>query len=249
MFSCKKKPSEPDENSIQLFVEDVGVTDATFDVHFNGVNKPRSFFLKRNGTEILTITNAPNDTLVIDEQLQPKQSYTYKASTVIEGQTISTKELQITTMDTTSHNFTWHIDTLGDGASSVLNDVAIVNENDVWAVGEIEVHDSSGGWRNPPYNIAHWNGVQWELRTLKFKFDFGENYATAEAIFAFDSNNIVVSSGGCVMKWNGQVWTNLDYLYHGENGIGNVYTIWGTSSNDFYGGGLNGSIVHWDGSH
>ncbi|MBI3006249.1 MAG: hypothetical protein HYY49_12660, partial [Ignavibacteriales bacterium] len=39
--------------------------------------------------------------------------------------------------DTTSHNFTWTIDTVGDGNSSVLYDVAIINDTLAYAVGEI----------------------------------------------------------------------------------------------------------------
>jgi hypothetical protein len=40
--------------------------------------------------------------------------------------------------DTTSHNFTWHIDTLGNfGSSSSFNDVAIINDSLAYAVGEI----------------------------------------------------------------------------------------------------------------
>jgi len=40
-------------------------------------------------------------------------------------------------MDTTSHNFIWEIDTLGIGGS-YLNDVAIIDENNIWVVGNIE---------------------------------------------------------------------------------------------------------------
>jgi hypothetical protein len=51
----------------------------------------------------------------------------------------------------------WEIDTLGspDG-SNWLYDVAIIDENNVWVVGEIE--DDSG-----KFNAAHWNGGEWEL--------------------------------------------------------------------------------------
>ena len=41
--------------------------------------------------------------------------------------------------DTTSHNFTWEIDTLGISGS--LRDVQIIDENNIWVVGEIEVDD------------------------------------------------------------------------------------------------------------
>jgi hypothetical protein len=52
-------------------------------------------------------------------------------------------ELSVTTMDTTSHNFTfttWKFGTIG---SSVLYDVAIVYENNIGAVGEIMIADTS----------------------------------------------------------------------------------------------------------
>jgi len=47
-------------------------------------------------------------------------------------------------MDTTSHNFTWQTWTFGEHSSSRLYDVAIINENNIWAVGEIYMKDSLG---------------------------------------------------------------------------------------------------------
>ena len=57
-------------------------------------------------------------------------------------------------MDTTSHNFTWDIDTLG--ISGTLRDVQIIDENNIWVVGEIETDTAT-------YNAAHWNGNDWEM--------------------------------------------------------------------------------------
>ena len=60
--------------------------------------------------------------------------------------------------DTTSHNFTFTTYTFGGtGGSSYFKDVAIINDSDIWAVGEI-YSDSS------MYNAVHWNGKNWELR-------------------------------------------------------------------------------------
>ena len=56
---------------------------------------------------------------------------------------MKSNELTVTTMDTTSHNFTWQSWTFGDIGSSVLYDVAIINENNIWAVGEINIADTS----------------------------------------------------------------------------------------------------------
>ena len=57
-------------------------------------------------------------------------------------------------MDTTSHNFIWEIDTLGIGGS-YLNDVAIIDENNIWVVGNIETDTAT-------YNAAHWDGNECE---------------------------------------------------------------------------------------
>ncbi len=58
-------------------------------------------------------------------------------------------------LDSTSHSFYWTIDSLGI-YGSYLNDVAIVNENDIWVVGNIETDSTS-------YNAAHFDGNEWEL--------------------------------------------------------------------------------------
>tara|TARA_B100000315_G_scaffold210472_1_gene206771 strand:- start:11 stop:451 length:441 start_codon:yes stop_codon:yes gene_type:complete len=61
-------------------------------------------------------------------------------------------------LDTTSHNFVWELDTLG-GYNSVLRDVAIIDENNAWVVGNIETDSME-------YNAAHWNGYEWELNGI-----------------------------------------------------------------------------------
>ena len=47
------------------------------------------------------------------------------------------RKLLLTTLDTTSHDFSWKTFTFGGGGGSVLNDVAIVNDTLAYAVGEI----------------------------------------------------------------------------------------------------------------
>ena len=159
-----------------------------------------------------------------------------------------TKPPVINLPDTTSHDFTWLIDVLGDGNASRLRDVCIINENDIWAVGRICLQDLTGEFINPPYNLVHWNGEKWELMSIKFKYYYGLLYADAECIFLFDQENIVISSGGSIMHWNGHSWKNLPYLFNHSSSIGNIYSIWGKSIDEFYGVGLEGSIVHFNGT-
>lgn len=63
-------------------------------------------------------------------------------------------------MDTTSHNFTWQAFEFGKQTNvSRLFDVAIINENDIWAVGEIYMNDSLGNPATNAYNAVHWDGT------------------------------------------------------------------------------------------
>ncbi len=69
----------------------------------------------------------------MDEGLQPGQTYQYTAQLITPTPPVwydnnYTSQVQVRTMDTTSHNFTWQTFTFGDGTgSSCLYDVAIIN--------------------------------------------------------------------------------------------------------------------------
>ena len=150
--------------------------------------------------------------------------------------------------DTTSHDFEWQITYLGQGSSSYLKDVAIIDENNIWAVGEIYLKDSTGKLIQPPYNIIHWDGTDWKLTSVEFYYYYGKLYTSAECIFCTANNNIIASSGGGVILWNGNNWENTNYLFDQNTSIGYVYKLWGLSIDNLWGVGLNGSIVHYNGT-
>lgn len=145
--------------------------------------------------------------------------------------------------DTTSHDFIWQTWIFGELGSSHFRDVAIVDENNIWAVGEIFVYDpdssfNGAGWET--FNAAHWDGEKWNLIQIR-------NVAPLSSIWYFSENDIWVSSG-YPEHWDGNAWT----LYHFQDmGLGeNVSTehIWASYTNDIYFVGYKGSIVHYDGS-
>lgn len=154
--------------------------------------------------------------------------------------------------DTTSHNFVWTIDTFGVGGrgSSYLLDVSVINENDIWAVGEIhtaetDTFDSLGNWV-PPYNAVHWNGQEWELKRILFRAfcTHGSLFPSrARSVFAFDRNNVFISSGSQITHWNGNSQTRIDCIPVSVN------KIWGTGADDIYVVGTLGKIAHYDGSN
>ncbi|MFQ6609112.1 MAG: hypothetical protein ACE5EE_11380, partial [Fidelibacterota bacterium] len=139
-------------------------------------------------------------------------------------------------LDTTSHNFVWEIDTLGD-YGSYLNDVAIIDENNIWVVGYIKDGDST-------YNAAHWEGNEWEFILIS---PAGLTNPIS-CIFAFNENNIWFGKVGLPVHWDGQNYYKYTPANSSHPGQPSINSIWGSNSNDLYFVGDNGSIVHYDGS-
>ena len=148
-------------------------------------------------------------------------------------------------MDTTSHDFTFQSWTFGTIGSSVLYDVAIINENNIWAVGEIMIADTSiNGYTT--YNAVHWDGSEWTLHKLYFYTIPGQQDTgvyEARSILAFDENNIWITSGSQITKWNGIRQTNR------HSSPVYVNKLWGTDNNNIYAVGYNGQIAHYNGTN
>ncbi len=137
-------------------------------------------------------------------------------------------------IDSTSHNFIWTIDTLGI-YGSYLNDVAIVDANNIWVVGNIETDSGS-------YNAAHWDGEEWELILIDRVVDF-------DGVFAFSSNEIWFSDGCFIYYYDGSEFIRKWECDWQTYGPGQANAIWGTSSDNLYFIGRSGSIVHYDGAN
>ena len=249
-----KKEIELTQSSLSLSLESQWTTSLKIKATVRDTADTFTFELLRDDSTvgIYTIENTPRDTILTDGPLTPSTEYQYHAF-VLDGdiRTEYSDTLSAMTMDTTSHNFTWEIDTLG-GYGSYLNDVWIVNENDIWVVGNI-VTDSM------EYNMAHWDGVEWELMGLVSQDEqigdpgidpiienYSSNIVDLDAIHYFSDDDIWVCSG-FPKHWDGNNWT----LYHLQNmgfdGV-SINTMWGTSSSNLYFTGANGSIVHYDGT-
>jgi hypothetical protein len=145
-------------------------------------------------------------------------------------------------MDTTSHDFTWQNWTFGAKGSSILYDVAIIDENNIWAVGEIYTedtytYDSLGNWI-PPYNAVHWNGSEWELERILYQ----GGYWVINTIYAFNENDI---SFEYAVRWNGVEFEEqqIPGILIGQS----IKKMWGTSSDNMFVIGDNGLITYYNG--
>jgi hypothetical protein len=241
-------PPNGEKPTLELTLEDVSCIEAWIKLTTTNLQLPATITIKQinpTGDTLsqVSILNTQDSLLYIDTLL-PNQTYQYQASS-IEHQ-VSSNELSVTTMDTTIHNFTFQTWTFGTIGSSTLYDVAIIDENNIWAVGEILIADTSqNGYTT--YNAVHWDGIEWELKRIYYYGSCSAvEYPPLKAIWAFSDNNIVITNGGSIGWFDGNT-VNLDCRVNPML-TGAINKIWGNSSSDLYVVGNNGNIVHYNGT-
>jgi hypothetical protein len=236
----------PSGLTINIALEDVSCTEAWIELTTTNLPLPTTITLKQfnpTGDTLshISILNTQDSLLYIDSLL-PNQ--TYKLQSIIQSINLSSNELSVTTMDTTSHEFTYEAYVFGGQyQSSILFDLAIVSENSIWAVGEIYLLDSIG--QPIRYNAAHWDGTEWKLYRIMFYTFCGQQYQNAypaSSIIAFSEEEIWIAMKG-------------DQIAKIENGIQTqtlclpwsfaISKIWGRSSDDLYVVGSNGNIARY----
>ena len=250
--------NEPEHNpnrTLTLTVEDASCTEAWIKLSEKNAELPANINLYVNDSLKQTLELTTADTLIYDEGLLPSRTYAYRAELIKpQKPAIKSKTVTVTTMDTTSHNFTWETFTFGGAnGSSTLYDVAIINENDIWAVGEIHTEDdfdSSGHYQ--PYNAVHWNGQQWELKRIMFYIDqdqpwAGKTSSPCQSCFLFGNGKLAISSNVQTAIFNSVNDYQIVKMGFAWEDRFTINAMWGTSSNDFYVVGNNGNIAHYNG--
>ncbi len=240
LLSCNKDNPIPPEQQpqISLSLEDVSCTEAWLKLTTANITLPADVELLKDDIHSETISLTSADTILYVDSLLPNNTYILSSIIQSANQTIRSESLPVTTLDTTSHNFTFQTWTFGGEAGScTLYDVAIINENNIWAVGEIYVADTSQNGYTM-YNAVHWDGNQWELKRILYNgstwvirtiFTFSENDIWFSAFVRYDGQNFIeLPIPGILMGWS-------------------LNKIWGTSSNNLYVVGNNGNIAHYDG--
>jgi len=254
VLSCdsNEPPIPPDETkpTLTLALDDASCIEAWMQLTTKDLTLPAEITLKQynqaGDSVIQTFSLSTKDSLLYVDSLLPNQTYKFKvvANTTSNPQP-TTNEVELTTMDTTSHNFSFQSWTFGTVGSSTLYDVAIINENNIWAVGEIMIADTSqNGYTT--YNAVHWDGSEWELHKFYFYTVPGQpdtGVYEARSILAFDANNVWITCGSQITKWNGVRQINRQWT--------SVYAnkLWGSNNNNIYAVGINGQIAHYNGTN
>jgi hypothetical protein len=260
-MDCKDDPpvvppiDPPYTQTIFLSVADSGLTEVYLSLSMSDTLPPRGFEIFRNNNKVLSGSLFGKETTLVDTTAILNTAYTYQAFRIEDAiRTDSSAAVATKTLDTTSHDFVWTIDTIGAVGSfhTDLYDVTIVNEHEVWIGGIIFTgQDSAGNYIR--HNLLRWNGFKFDAFDVKFRFSLTLEYqVAANSIFNFGSSNIVVGAGPSVMHGNGTEWTSFLGLYDEGNPNqwrGDVSNgMWGTSLSNLYGVGKGGSIVRWNGN-
>ena len=138
--------------------------------------------------------------------------------------------------DTTSHNFSFVQFEFGSGPS-FLNDVAIVNNTDIWAVGAINAATDS------TYNAVHWNGTKWTLERVPYMYQGLALISPISAVIALATSDVWFVGNG-VEKWDGYSFSNVEAV----NAVWGPYEmekIWMNSDNNIFIVGDSGSVAHF----
>ncbi len=247
--SCSTTEPIPVNENIKITEIDAAVIEAYLNIQVENPSFDREVVIERNGQTVISFTASKTDTAITDTGLTENTVYKYKAKLQENGKVIGeSNEVSVTTMQPTSHNFTWEKYTFGGGGgSSVLTDVAIIDENNIWAVGEIYMKDSMGNDELHPYNAVRWDGTKWELKRIFFYTICGQQDRSpypAKSIFAFNENDIWISAGDQIARWDGNTEMTVMCLPTSFY----INKLWGSSSNSVYAVGDNGNIAFYNGS-
>jgi len=253
--SCNK-PTEPPsppktEFSFELKLADVYCTEVWLNSNAKkDINIGDTLLVISDNSILLEfIQNTLEKEIYIDGLLPGKEYVFYLTDKERKGQSAG---LKTKTLDTTDHNYTWQKFEFGEieCGSSYFYDVAIVDENNIWAVGSIKSKDSLGNCHTQSYNAVHWDGDKWELKRIMFYTICGQTSLTsypAKSIFVFNDGDIWISSSGdkiAILKESVQI----DKFCLPSNVSMSINKLWGSSSNNLYAVGDGGNIVHWNGN-
>jgi len=234
--------------SIFLSAADSGLTEISLTLSISDTLPPRGFSLYRNNAQILTGSLFGRETVLVDTAVQFNTTYVYSVfRTDNSSKKDSSTSVVVSTLDTTSHNYTFTFDTLGGGASSILYDVAIINDTLAYAVGEIYLRDSTGKVDPLLYNLAKWNGKTWSLKRITVNFRGNFITPLIEGIMAFSATEIWLA-GSLPLHGDGNTWTIHDI--RSISGLENISVsrLWGLNPRSIYFVGRTGSILYYNGT-
>jgi len=230
--SCREEPTQPPVGITEV-KNTVILSSPWQDMHRYAIkwtrtlvdtNKRLTYLLKRKNAEgfetaKIFYLSGKDTTITEGSETSPIPEgtlFNYKMEVYDEaGALLDTSKSIITgTLNTTSANFTWEIDTLGI-PGDYLYAVWGIDTNNVWAVGRVNLNEGKTA-------IIKWNGTEWSYHSWPL--------ASIYSIYGFSETDIWVvgesSNRGFIGHYKDGEWTEYrsDYFYsRGDT----VYALWG----------------------
>jgi hypothetical protein len=237
----------PDYRKINLTIEDVSCTTVWLKISLDSIDLPSELRLELNNNEMI-INISQRDTVLAVDSLLPNQNYHLKG-VLLEDSTINSEQ-SFRTLNTTNPVYTWQRWEFGEHGHSILWDIKIINENNIWAAGAIYLKDSLGNNDHNAYNAIHWDGSKWEMFRIPFYTVCGSNPSNKtsypiKTIKVFNENEIwFFMFGNEVVKFKNNILSEPFCIQDAYS----IHAVWGNSPNNIYAAGEVGYIAHYNGT-
>ncbi|MFH0734951.1 MAG: hypothetical protein V1773_11030 [bacterium] len=244
VWGCNStEPNKTSNQNIELTFVDAASIEAWVEINTKNVTLPAKLTFTKNDKYAFELNLSKADTIICLDSLMPKTNYTIEAATNEKN----SNKLTFETLDTTSHNFTWETFEFDrEYFACFIFDVAIIDENNIWAGGEVYMTDSAGNQETEFYNIVKWNGSVWKEEKIYYNYQ-GQNWiASTSSIYAFSTTDVWIG-GNQPMHWNGTFWKKWDLLE--DVWYGNIRSIGASSSSNIYICGDLGYLAYYNGTN
>jgi len=242
---CSESPTDHEVEKPVLTVDDMSCTEGWLNLSIPPDMLPAQVLLLQDNQTVMSISVVTTDTLLYIPSLTHSKVYVFQASiTPPNNSAIFSNVTNLTTLSLTGNSFSWTKHYLGSAEinTSRVWDVAILSENDIWAVGQFVLPDTNlAGYSD--YNAVHWDGSHWEYK--KIWYEMPGNYLWVPhitGIIAFSNNNLIMFSEFGVTWYDGITQNRSEKLQLATT------TVWGSDSNNIYAGGYYGKIYHFNGT-
>ena len=113
--NCNKTTTPSSLPQLSLQLDYLATTEAELKLTLTSPVIPHDFQLLRDNTVIMAGSMKTTDTTLYDTTLFPASNYTYQAVVrQSNGVTVQSPALSLTTLDTTSHSYSWEIFSIGN---------------------------------------------------------------------------------------------------------------------------------------
>ena len=248
LASCT--PTEPKiEKNITIREYDVAVMEAYIHLSFESKQK-RNLQLYRDNNLIYNFVCNVKDTIIVDTALTESTRYKYVIKQVNRKTIIAeSNEISIATLKPTSHNITWTVyDFEPQFSGGAFLDISVINENNIWAVGEFYLPDSIGNIDRERYAAAHWDGSKWNKMKVPYESTGNPNNPSYPgplfSMYAVDENHIYACSYANLLEYRNDYWQRKAFFMKKLPYEWQVRRIWAENSNNIYCVGNNGAIFH-----